>query len=112
MKFAESKGFDTVATGHYAKLGEENGVHVLQKADDRNKDQSYFLTEIHREVLDHVLFPLGSVDKPTVRKLAEELDLSIAKKKDSTGICFREAFRQLKWSRYAQPDTHIQLTDQ
>ena len=96
MKFAESKGFDTVATGHYAKLGEENGVHVLQKADDRNKDQSYFLTEIHREVLDHVLFPLGSVDKPTVRKLAEELDLSIAKKKDSTGICFigERNFRQ------------------
>lgn len=96
MKFAESKGFDTVATGHYAKLSEENGVHVLQKADDRNKDQSYFLTEIHREVLDHVLFPLGKVDKPTVRKLAEELDLSIAKKKDSTGICFigERNFRQ------------------
>lgn len=88
MKFAKEKGFDTVATGHYCKLGEENGIHVLQKADDRNKDQSYFLTEINRSVLDHVLFPLGSVDKPTVRKLAEELDLSIAKKKDSTGICF------------------------
>ena len=96
MKFAQSKGFDTVATGHYAKLGEENGVHVLQKADDRNKDQSYFLTEIKREVLDHVLFPLGTVDKPTVRKIAEELGLSIAKKKDSTGICFigERNFRQ------------------
>ena len=88
MKFAESKGFDTVATGHYAKLGSEDGVNVLQKADDRNKDQSYFLCEIHREVLDHVMFPLGSIEKPEVRRIAEELGLSIAGKKDSTGICF------------------------
>ena len=88
MKFAQEQGFDTVATGHYAKLGYENGVAVLQKADDRNKDQSYFLAEIQRQVLDHVLFPLGEIDKPTVRRLAAELDLSIAKKKDSTGICF------------------------
>lgn len=87
-KFAESKGFDTLATGHYAKLGTEDGKHVLQKADDRNKDQSYFLTEIQRDVLDHVIFPLGNIDKPEVRRIANELDLSIANKKDSTGICF------------------------
>lgn len=88
MKFAKEKGFDTVATGHYAKMGMENGHSVIMKADDRNKDQSYFLAEVHREVLDHVLFPLGSITKPEVRKIAEELELSIAKKKDSTGICF------------------------
>jgi tRNA-specific 2-thiouridylase len=88
VQFARSKGFDTLATGHYAKMGEENGVPVLMKADDRNKDQSYFLTEIHREVLDHVVFPLGNIEKPEVRRIAAELDLSIAKKKDSTGICF------------------------
>ncbi|MEE3486598.1 MAG: tRNA 2-thiouridine(34) synthase MnmA [Bulleidia sp.] len=88
MKFGKEHGFDTVATGHYAKLGERNGKHVLMKADDRNKDQSYFLCEIHRDTLDHVLFPLGSIDKPEVRRIAEELHLSIAKKKDSTGICF------------------------
>ncbi len=87
-KFALSKGFDTLATGHYAKLGQENGINVLQKADDRNKDQSYFLTEIRREMLDHIMFPLGEIDKPEVRRIAEELDLSIAHKKDSTGICF------------------------
>jgi tRNA-specific 2-thiouridylase len=87
-QFALSKGFDTLATGHYAKLGQENGVNVLQKADDRNKDQSYFLTEVKREMLDHVLFPLGEIDKPRVREIAEELELSIAHKKDSTGICF------------------------
>lgn len=88
LKFAHANGFDTLATGHYAKISEENGKAVLQKADDRNKDQSYFLAEVRREVLDHVLFPLGDIDKPKVREIAEKLDLSIAHKKDSTGICF------------------------
>lgn len=96
MKFAASRGFDTVATGHYAKNGTEGDVLVLMKADDRNKDQSYFLAEIRREVLPHVIFPLGSVDKPEVRRIAHELRLSIADKKDSTGICFigERNFRQ------------------
>lgn len=96
MKFAKQQGFDTVATGHYAKMGCENGHHVIMKADDRNKDQSYFLAEVPREVLDHVLFPLGEVTKPQVREIAEKLNLSIAKKKDSTGICFigERHFRQ------------------
>jgi tRNA-specific 2-thiouridylase len=88
MKFANEKGFDTVATGHYAKMGSENGHAVLCKADDRNKDQSYFLTEINRSVLEHILFPLGEIDKPEVRRIAEKLNLTIAEKKDSTGICF------------------------
>lgn len=77
-----------MATGHYVKLGYENGHGVLMKADDRNKDQSYFLAEVHREVLDHVVFPLAEIEKPKVRDMAFELGLSIAKKKDSTGICF------------------------
>ena len=96
MKFAEEQGFDTVATGHYAKMKRPNGVSEICKADDRNKDQSYFLAEINRKVLDHVLFPLGEIDKPEVRRIAEELHLSIAKKKDSTGICFigERNFRQ------------------
>lgn len=96
MKFAEEQGFDTVATGHYAKMKRSNGVSEICKADDRNKDQSYFLAEINRKVLDHVLFPLGEIDKPEVRRTAEELHLSIAKKKDSTGICFigERNFRQ------------------
>lgn len=97
MKFAKEKGFDTVATGHYAKMGHrEDGTALLMKADDRNKDQSYFLAQIRRSVLDHVLFPLGDIDKPQVRKIAEQLNLSIAKKKDSTGICFigERNFRQ------------------
>ncbi len=96
MSFARSRGFETVATGHYARTGTENGVPVLMKADDRNKDQSYFLAEIDRNVLKDVIFPLGSIAKPEVRRIAEQLDLSVAKKKDSTGICFigERQFRQ------------------
>lgn len=96
MKFARSRGFETVATGHYAKTGIENGKTVLMKADDRNKDQSYFLAEIDRNVLPDVIFPLGTIDKPEVRRIAKELDLAVAAKKDSTGICFigERQFRQ------------------
>ncbi len=86
--FAKAHGFTTVATGHYAKNGLFQQQAAVLKADDRNKDQSYFLAQIMRERLGHVLFPLGSMKKPQVRQLAEELGLSIAEKKDSTGICF------------------------
>ena len=96
MKFAKEQGFDTVATGHYAKMGNENGTNVICKADDRNKDQSYFLAEVNRNVLDHVMFPLGNLTKPQVCEIAEQMSFSIAKKKDSTGICFigERHFRQ------------------
>ncbi|MBR2769047.1 MAG: tRNA 2-thiouridine(34) synthase MnmA [Solobacterium sp.] len=96
MKFAREKGFDTLATGHYAKIGERDGKKVLMKADDRNKDQSYFLAEISRSTLDHIMFPLSSINKTQVREIAKKLDLSIAGKKDSTGICFigERRFRQ------------------
>ena len=114
MKFAQEKGFDTVATGHYAKMSQENGHNVICKADDRNKDQSYFLAEIHRKVLDHVMFPLGNITKPEVRAIAEELELSIAKKKDSTGICFigERHFREFL-SNYLpmQPGEIINIVD-
>lgn len=88
MKYGKEQGFDIVATGHYAKMGTYNDLAALCKADDRNKDQSYFLAQINRSVLNDIMFPLGTITKPEVRKIADELNLSIAKKKDSTGICF------------------------
>ena len=96
LQFAKDNGFDTLATGHYAKIGSYHGNTALMKADDRNKDQSYFLAEISRTCLDSILFPLSGISKPEVRRIAEELGLSIAKKKDSTGICFigERKFRQ------------------
>ena len=88
MKFARDQGFENVATGHYAAMTCENGQYYIEKAYDRNKDQTYFLAQISRDVLPHVVFPLGHTDKHEVRMIAEKLGLSIAKKKDSTGICF------------------------
>ncbi|MBR2826088.1 MAG: tRNA 2-thiouridine(34) synthase MnmA [Erysipelotrichaceae bacterium] len=88
FKFAYEQGFEKVATGHYARVRQtENGAEML-KALDLNKDQSYFLSQIKREALNDTLFPLGDITKPEVRRMAEELDLAVADKKDSTGICF------------------------
>ncbi len=75
---------DYIATGHYAKI--VNGK--LYKAFDKNKDQSYFLAYVDKDVFKKVLFPLEDMTKPEVRKIAEENDLITARKKDSTGICF------------------------
>ncbi len=96
LEFARSNGFDTLATGHYAKIGAYHGRTALMKADDRNKDQSYFLAEISRSCLDSIFFPLNAIDKTEVRRIAQEIGLSIAAKKDSTGICFigERKFRQ------------------
>ncbi|MBR6958639.1 MAG: tRNA 2-thiouridine(34) synthase MnmA [Erysipelotrichaceae bacterium] len=88
FRFAYEQGFEKVATGHYARVRQtENGAEML-KALDLNKDQSYFLSQIKREALNDTLFPLGDITKPEVRRMAEELDLAVADKKDSTGICF------------------------
>ena len=88
LRFAKDNGFDRIATGHYFKaLETEDGIRYF-KAADLNKDQSYFLAQVDKAALDLCLFPLGDIDKGEVRKIAHELDLPIADKKDSTGICF------------------------
>ena len=84
VKEAKRLGADYIATGHYAKM--ENGY--LKRAKDSNKDQTYFLSQLNKEQLSNVLFPLGDIEKKEVRLLAKELDLITANKKDSTGICF------------------------
>ncbi|MBR5290335.1 MAG: tRNA 2-thiouridine(34) synthase MnmA [Erysipelotrichaceae bacterium] len=88
MDFAKANGFDWVATGHYARVEHSDDKSVMLKAKDLNKDQSYFLCQISKEALSHTMFPLGEVTKPEVRRIAHELNLPIADKKDSTGICF------------------------
>ena len=82
--YALSKGYDYIATGHYAKTNEDK----LYKAMDTNKDQTYFLHAIDKEVLKRTLFPVGSMDKEQVRQIARENSLITSDKKDSTGICF------------------------
>ncbi len=83
-KWAQSKGADFIATGHYAR--NENSRLLISK--DTDKDQSYFLWTLKKEDLEHVLFPVGTMTKPEVRKLAKRFRLPNADKKDSQGLCF------------------------
>jgi len=87
-KYAITQGFDYIGMGHYVKKVKINGENQLFKAFDKTKDQSYFLSEITNEQIDSCLFPLGDITKAEVRKIAQDLNLTIAKKKDSTGVCF------------------------
>ena len=81
-------GADHIATGHYARVRERDGKHELLKAVDTSKDQSYFLHRLTQAQLSRTLFPLGELHKSQIRKIADELQLPNARKKDSTGICF------------------------
>ncbi|OON40653.1 tRNA 2-thiouridine(34) synthase MnmA [Izhakiella australiensis] len=85
---AEDLGADFIATGHYVRRADSNGKSQLLRGRDENKDQSYFLYTLSHQQLAQSLFPVGELEKPEVRRLAEEQQLVTAKKKDSTGICF------------------------
>ncbi len=113
LEYAEMLGADKIATGHYVRKG-----HVSQgdgdvrprllKGLDSNKDQSYFLHAVPEASIARTLFPVGELEKPAVRALAEQHDLITAKKKDSTGICFigERRFRDfLQQYLPAQPGT-------
>ena len=88
LKYALSLDADLVATGHYADVRHVDGHSYLYRADDENKDQTYFLNQLTEAQIRNVLFPLAHVTKPEVRQIAQRLGLSTATKKDSTGICF------------------------
>ncbi|TMH09391.1 MAG: tRNA 2-thiouridine(34) synthase MnmA [Betaproteobacteria bacterium] len=81
-------GADTIATGHYARVRERSGRFELLKGLDPLKDQSYFLHRLTQSQLAKTLFPVGELKKTEVRRIAAEIGLPNAKKKDSTGICF------------------------
>ena len=82
-------GADYVATGHYARVArDEDGIVHMLRGVDNGKDQTYFLSQLSQEQLkNHV--PLGHLEKPEVRRLAEEAGLATAKKKDSTDLLYR-----------------------
>ena len=84
FKEAIKLGADYIATGHYARI--KNG-HLL-KGIDTNKDQTYFLSQVSKDKFEKTIFPVGDLNKESVRKIALEYDLITAQKKDSTGICF------------------------
>jgi tRNA-uridine 2-sulfurtransferase len=88
LEYALMLGGDYIATGHYTRRGESSGKATLLKGLDNNKDQSYFLHAVGHDELDKTLFPVGEIEKPEVRALAEKHGLITHNKKDSTGICF------------------------
>ena len=90
MQRMKELDMDYVVTGHYARIerDEETGRFLLKKAVDDTKDQSYVLYSLTQEQLKHTLFPLGSLNKTEVRKIAEENGFVNAKKHDSQDICF------------------------
>jgi tRNA-specific 2-thiouridylase len=81
-------GASKIATGHYARVREREGRFELLKGLDPLKDQSYFLHRLTQAQLSKTLFPVGELPKKEVRRIAEEIKLPVAAKKDSTGICF------------------------
>lgn len=89
LKAAMDLGADYVATGHYCQKKEnKDGTYSLVAGADQNKDQSYFLCQLTQHQLSKALFPIGHLEKPEVRKIAQEAGLVTADKKDSQGLCF------------------------
>lgn len=88
MNHAINLGAEKIATGHYARIQESNNSFTLKKGTDDNKDQSYFLCRLTQQQLSRAIFPIGDMNKDTVRQMAKDIGFSIYNKKDSTGICF------------------------
>ena len=88
MNFAKKLDADCMATGHYIKRkGNTKNAHMY-RAEDKSKDQSYFLFSTTQEQLDYLRFPLGDIPKEKTRKIAEDIGLVVFNKKDSQDICF------------------------
>lgn len=88
LDYALALGADLIATGHYVRRADRDGRTLLLRGLDPNKDQSYFLHAVGSEQIARTLFPVGDLEKPRVREIAEKHQLATARKKDSTGICF------------------------
>lgn len=89
QNYALNNGFDAIATGHYVRsLKNPEGSFDLLEGVDKNKDQTYFLALLRQEQIAKALFPVGELQKPEVRAIAEKHRLPNAAKKDSQGICF------------------------
>lgn len=88
-KIAEEQHCQKLATGHYARIGEQNGRFFIRKGADIVKDQSYFLWKLSQDHLKNTIFPLGDYTKPEVKKIAEKLGfVNLSQKKESQEICF------------------------
>tara|TARA_Y100001970_G_scaffold161698_1_gene197682 strand:+ start:4129 stop:5274 length:1146 start_codon:yes stop_codon:yes gene_type:complete len=88
FSFAKKLGADALVTGHYVLRQEKEGRSLMYRAEDKDRDQSYFLFSTTQEQLDFLRFPLGSINKKDTRNLAKKLRLNVAEKPDSQDICF------------------------
>ena len=88
IDYVEKFNPDYIAMGHYAQVDLTGATPKLCRANDQNKDQTYFLSQLRSDQLKHVIFPIGHLDKKEVREIAKRENLATAEKKDSTGICF------------------------
>lgn len=89
LKLALERGYDAIATGHYARIEKRSdGRYLLKKAMDLSKDQSYVLYSLTQHQLSHTIFPLGDMSKQDARDLAEKIGFTNARKHDSQDICF------------------------
>jgi tRNA-specific 2-thiouridylase len=110
--YAESEGFEAVATGHYARrrTNDDGSVDILEGADP-NKDQSYFLALLDQVQAKAARFPIGELLKPQVREMATELQLPVADKKDSQGICFIGQVKMQDFLKAYVPDRPGPIVD-
>ena len=88
FRFSKELKADALVTGHYVLRHENNGVGAMYRAEDKLRDQSYFLFSTTQSQLDYLRFPLGSINKSETRNIANKLKLNVATKPDSQDICF------------------------
>ncbi len=88
LRFAQENGFDSIATGHYARIEKLGDRYLLKKALDLTKDQSYVLYGLTQNELSKTILPLGDYTKAQAREIAEQMQLCVARKSDSQDICF------------------------
>jgi len=89
FKILSDLGTDFIATGHYARIVENNGIYFVRQAENINKDQSYMLSRLPQEILSKLILPLGEISsKEETRSIAKKIDAEISSVKDSQDICF------------------------
>jgi len=111
LDYALEQGFEKVATGHYARHREANGMAQILRGADPNKDQSYFLALMTQYQAAHALFPTGEMLKPAVRDVAKRFNLPVADKKDSQGICFLGQVKMSDFLSHYLPDSPGEIVD-
>lgn len=109
MKISKKIGAKFISTGHYARVESSEKGFLLKKGVDEKKDQSYFLYGIDRDILSHVLFPLGEFTKSKVREIAENIGIPSLKAKESTEVCFLKQRRYYEKIRQSREGAIIEL---